>query len=147
MSNITSKPGFVPGVIGGALLFQLALLRLVAWADANRVTFLGQELNWACSFKSRFGFPCLTCGMTRSVLLSLQGQFGEAVRLNPAGLLLVAGLSLFSLTMISLMFYQQRRTSLAVGTVHRYIRIGASVYGSILIGVLFAHWFGEIAAR
>ncbi len=147
MRNLTARPGFAPGVIGVVLLLQLVALRLVAWADMNRVTVWGQELSWACSFKRQFGFPCLTCGMTRSVLLTLQGQFGEAVQLNPAGLLLVLGLLLFGLAMIFLMFYQQRHTGLGVGTVHRRLRIGTSLYAGVLIAVLFAHWFVEIASR
>ncbi|HKP71601.1 MAG TPA: DUF2752 domain-containing protein, partial [Pyrinomonadaceae bacterium] len=88
------------------------------------------------------------CGMTRSVLLSLHGQFVEAARLNPAGLVLVCGLVLFGLSMLFLMFYQQRhRATLAAGLVHRRIRIGASVYASLFFAVMFAHWLAEVASR
>jgi glucan phosphoethanolaminetransferase (alkaline phosphatase superfamily) len=104
-------------------------------------------VHWGCWFQQRFGIPCPTCGMTRSVLLTLHGQFNEAVRLNPAGLMLVVGVVLLGLALLFLMFYQQRSTRLAAGAVHRYIRIGTSVYGGLLVVALFAHWLGEIALR
>jgi Protein of unknown function (DUF2752) len=151
MSNALTKwanrAGSAPGLSGALLLLQLAIVRAFASATQERAYLFGRELHWDCWIKQRFGFPCPTCGMTRSVLLSLHGQFGEAVALNPAGLLLVAGLVLFSLALLFLMFYRQRHTSLAAGAVQRRIRRGASVYGSLLVLVLFAHWFVEVAAR
>ncbi|HYO99449.1 MAG TPA: DUF2752 domain-containing protein [Pyrinomonadaceae bacterium] len=151
MSNALTKwanrAGSAPGLVGALLLSQLAVVRFVASATPERAYLFGRELHWDCWFKQRLGFPCPTCGMTRSVLLSLHGQFGEAAQVNPAGLLLVLGLVLFSLSLIFLMFYRQGHAGLAAGAVHRRIRIGASVYGSLLVAVLFAHWLAEIALR
>ncbi|HEV7905856.1 MAG TPA: DUF2752 domain-containing protein [Pyrinomonadaceae bacterium] len=151
MSSVLTKwanrAGSAPGLVGALLLLQLVFLRLVASATTERAYLFGRALHWDCWFKQRLGFPCPTCGMTRSVLLSLQGQFTEAVRVNPAGLLLVLGLVAFSLALLFLMFYRRRRTTLAAGAVHRRIRLGASVYGSLLVVVLFAHWLAEIASR
>ena len=149
MSNVltewANRAGSAPGLCGALLLLQLGIVRAFASATAERAYFAGYELNWGCWFRDHFGLPCPTCGMTRSVLLSLQGDFAEAARLNPAGLLLVVGLVVFSLSMIFLMFYRQRHAGLAAGAMHRRIRIGASVYGSLLVVVLFAHWLTEIA--
>jgi hypothetical protein len=147
LTKWANRAGSAPGLVGALLLVQLAIVRAFASATTERAYLFGRELHWDCWFKERLGFPCPTCGMTRSVLLTLQGEFAEAVRLNPAGLLLVFGLVLFSLALLFLMFYRQRRTSLAAGAVHRRIRLGASVYGSLLVVVLFAHWLGEIALR
>lgn len=151
MSNALTKwanrAGSAPGLTGALLLLQLFIVRAFASATTERASLFGRELHWDCWFKQRLGFPCPTCGMTRSFLLSLQGQFTEAAALNPAGPLLVLGLVLFSLALLFLMFYRRRRTSLAAGAVHRRIRLGASVYGSFLVVVLFAHWLTEIAAR
>lgn len=147
LTTWANRAGSAPGLCGALLLLQLGLVRALAWATSERAYFAGRELNWGCWFRDHFGIPCPTCGMTRSVLLSLQGDFAEAARLNPAGLLLVAGLVVFSLSMIFLMFYRQGHASLAAGAVHRRIRIGASVYGSLLVVVLFAHWLGEVATR
>jgi hypothetical protein len=151
MSNALTKwanrAGSAPGLSGALLLVQLVIVRAFASATTERAYLFGRELHWDCWFKQSFNFPCPTCGMTRSFLLTLQGQFREAASLNPAGLLLVCGLVLFSLALLFLMFYRQRHTSLAAGAVHRRIRLGASVYGSLLVVVLFAHWLGEIASR
>lgn len=151
MSNVLTKwanrAGSAPGLVGALLLLQLAIVRLFASATPQRAYLFGRALHWDCWFKQKFAVPCPTCGMTRSVLLTLQGQFTEAAQLNPAGLLLVIGLVVFSLALIFLMFYRQRRTSLAAGAVHRRVRLGASVYGSFLVVVLFAHWLTEIASR
>lgn len=140
LTRLANKAGAAPGVVGALLLLHLVMLRALASADTGRVFVVGRELHWDCWFKQRFGFACPTCGMTRSVLLSLQGQVGEAVRLNPAGPLLVFGLILFSLAMLFLTVYRQRHASLDAGAVHRRIRIGTSVYGCLFIAVLFAHW-------
>ena len=151
MSSVLTKwanrAGSAPGLVGALLLLQLAFVRAALSATPERAYLFGRELRWDCWFKQRLGFPCPTCGMTRSVLLSLQGQFAEAARLNPAGLLLVFGLVLLGLALIFLMFYRERRTTLAAGALHRRIRLGASAYGSLLLVVLFAHWLAEIASR
>jgi hypothetical protein len=151
MSNVLTKwanrAGSAPGLVGALLLVQLAFVRALASATPERAYLFGRELHWDCWFKQHFGFPCPTCGMTRSVLLTLHGQFNEAARLNPAGLLLVFGVVLLGLALIFLMFYRARRTSLDAGVVHRRIRLTASAYGSLLVVVLFAHWLAEIAAR
>jgi hypothetical protein len=147
LTRWANRAGSAPGLVGALLLLQLGLVRAFASATTERAYLAGHALNWGCWFRDHFGIPCPTCGMTRSVLLSLQGQFTEAARLNPAGPLLVVGLVALSLSLIFLMFYRQGHASLAAGAVHRRIRIGASVYGSLLVVVLFAHWVGEIALR
>jgi len=147
LTKWANRAGSAPGLVGALLLVQLAVVRAFASATPERAYLFGRELHWECWFKQHFGFPCPTCGMTRSVLLSLHGQFREAAVLNPAGLLLVLGLVLFGLALIFLMFYRRRNTGLAAGVVHRRIRLGASAYGSLLVVVLFAHWLGEITSR
>src|SRR5918997_1665966 len=95
LAKIFSRPGATAGTTGALVALQLVLWRAVASATDASVTIAGQELNWACSFKQQFGVPCPNCGMTRSVLLTLHGHFGEALALNPAGVLLVLGVVLF----------------------------------------------------
>ena len=132
-----------PGLVGAALLLLLAVVRAVASATPERVYLFGHVFHWECLFKQLFAVPCPTCGLTRSVLLSLHGQFRDAAQVNPAGLLLVLGFVLFSLALIFLMFYRQRHTSLAAGAMHRRLRLGASLYGNLLLAVLFAHWLAQ----
>jgi hypothetical protein len=145
LTKWANRTGSAPGLVGALLLVQLGLIRILASATSERVYVFGHELHWECWFRQQFGFPCPTCGMTRSVLLTLHGQFREAAVLNPAGLLLVVGLVLLSVALLFLMFYRQHNTNLAAGVIHRRIRLGASGYGSFLVIVLFAHWLGEIS--
>jgi hypothetical protein len=72
-------------VSGAVLLVHLAAVRFLLTADAARVYFLGRPLDWACSFHARFGLPCPTCGMTRSVVMMLHGHPADAWRLAPGG--------------------------------------------------------------
>lgn len=47
-----------------------------------------------CILRRVIDLPCLTCGLTRSVCLLLQGRWGEGIALHPAGPLaavLIAG--------------------------------------------------------
>lgn len=51
--------------------------------------FSGSKLNLiVCPIKSITGFPCPSCGSTRSVLELLRGDFLEAIYINPLGILL-----------------------------------------------------------
>jgi len=43
-----------------------------------------------CLFHRLTGLPCLTCGLTRSVCLILQGRWTEGIGMHPAGPIAVA---------------------------------------------------------
>jgi hypothetical protein len=66
-------------VIGGGLVLLNVL---------QRVHFNFGLLFWPCGFRARTGLPCLTCGMTRSVLAFSRGDLVEAFRMQPAAGLL-----------------------------------------------------------
>jgi hypothetical protein len=143
MANLAAKPGFTAGFVGLAFPLPLLLLRLVATADLNYVYFLGRELHWGCWFKERFGFPCPGCGMTRSVVLAVHGNFGAAWQMNPTGVLGATGLMLFSLTMLWLMF-QQRRGQDTAG-LERKIRVSVTVAGLGLIAFWAIEWLTRVS--
>lgn len=136
-----------PGLVGACVLLQLCVVRALASVSDGRVFVAGRELRWGCWFERSFDFPCPTGGLTRSLVHTLQGQFGEAWRLNPAGLFLVAGLLLLGLALICLASHRRRHTPAASGLLHRRIRIYTKAYAHLLAAVLFAHWIGEIATR
>ncbi len=50
-----------------------------------------------CLFNRLTGTPCLTCGLTRSVCLFVQGSWSESLRMHPAGPLCAAALALGAL--------------------------------------------------
>jgi hypothetical protein len=145
--DLMSRTTLAPALAGAAILLQLFIVRALASVSGGRVSVAGRDLHWECWFRQRFDFPCPTCGMTRSVLHTLHGQFGEAWQLNPAGLFLVSGLMLLGLALLFLTLHRQRSTPRAGGAVHRRIRIATKAYAHFLLVVLFAHWISEIAAR
>lgn len=137
-----------PGLVGAFVLLQLCVVRALASVGDGRVFVAGRELLWGCWFERSFDFPCPAGGLTRSVVHTLHGQFGEAWRLNPAGLFLVAGLLLLGFALIFLASHRRCRTTPAAsGAVQRRIRIYTKAYAHLLVVVLFAHWIDEIAAR
>lgn len=91
MRKLMSRQGMAPGAAGLAILLQAALARIVLRADETRVYFLEHPLNWVCALRERFGLPCPTCGLTRSVILTLHGQLGRAWHIAPGGPALTLG--------------------------------------------------------
>ncbi len=145
---VVNRPGFVPGLCGALLLAQLFVLRAVATADLNSVTFAGHALQWGCWFRQRFGIPCPMCGLTRSFLLTLQGQLSAAVQLNPAGPLFVIGLCTLGCALLCVMLCAQTKRGTAMAArLQRHLRFGATVYAGLFITVLLAHWVSEIWPR
>lgn len=140
ISRLVSRPGATPGVIGTLLLLQLGLLRVFASASMDEVFVAGHALHWGCLFQQRFGFPCPTCGMTRSFLLGLHGNFSHAWQTNPAGLLLVVGMILFSIVMLLLMLYRRLYTHTRAQSLQRKIRFWTSAYAGLVVAVLMVHW-------
>src|SRR5687768_14943470 len=68
----------------------IACLTGYAWLAYNQYvhTYSGHTDN-VCLMKNLTGLPCPSCGASRSVISILDGQFMEAVHLNPIGYLLL----------------------------------------------------------
>jgi Protein of unknown function (DUF2752) len=144
LTRIVNARGAAAGLVGAFVALQLALARALGSATPDSVTFAGRGLDMACSFKQRTGVPCPNCGMTRSVLLALQGDVGASLALNPAGTLLVFGLALFSAAMLLLMFFQQTRGAESAARAQRRITWAAAAYGVLFVAVLVGHWLKEV---
>lgn len=54
-----------------------------------------------CFIRNTTGIPCPACGSTGSVLLIMEGNWGDALYANPLGYLLVIGLVLAPLWLIA----------------------------------------------
>ena len=145
MSLSVDRQGLAFGATGVALVAQLALLRAVSTATDAYVTLAGRELHWACSFKSAFGIPCPNCGMTRSVVYAVHGEWGRALRMNPAGPLLVLGALVLAGVLLALMFRRrpERPPADNVRAV-RKLALGAAVYGGLVAAVLLVNWMRVI---
>ena len=145
LRKFVTKP---EAAVAAALLMQLGLLRALAAADMTRVWFVGHELQMGCWFRQHFGFPCPACGMTRSVIMTLHGNFASAWHLNPAGPLGVAGLILFSIALLWLIAAQQFQTNVhAIRLGEQRIKLWTIVYGGLLVAVLIIHWLQKIVTQ
>src|SRR5579871_1463957 len=85
LSGVTSRPGFIPWMLGLLLAAELAVTRFLLTADANLVYILGRPIHMVCAAKQQFGIPCPTCGFTRGFVLTLHGDWLMAWRLSPSG--------------------------------------------------------------
>ncbi len=142
--TLHSRPGFVPIMVGIMLMAELALAAALLSADRYSVAFAGIPIGVACAFKQHFGIPCPGCGMTRSLILSLHGNFTDAADLNPAGPVAIAGLFYFSAAMLWLGFRQQgllrSNESARLDRTERRIRLTTAVAGVALIVTAAGHW-------
>lgn len=125
------------GLAGAALVAAGLVVRALATATPQAVYFNGRELGWECSIRQMFGVPCPSCGLTRSVLLTLHGQLGAAFEVNPGGPLVVAGLALVAALLFALAVPRATRPSDALV---RKLVVGASAYGCLTTVVLLVHW-------
>jgi hypothetical protein len=126
-----NQVALISGVI---ILWDALVARLVLTADEARVYVFGHAIPWECALR-RAGVPCPTCGMTRSVVMALHGDFGPAWQMAPGGPVLLAGALLAA---VVLLIEAGRRTALP-----RWVRTAGMVYA----GAAMAVWLGGWAAQ
>jgi hypothetical protein len=141
-----NRPGFPALVAGGAIFLQGALVRLLFSADPGRVYFLGHPILLECALRSKYGLPCPTCGMTRSVVLALHGDFALAWQLSPGGVAAVLGMALLGLAAWALALTQWRRAAKWEAAVWGAVRRWAPVYGAAATVVWLAGWVSQFEA-
>jgi hypothetical protein len=124
-----AKPGFAPLAAAVFLLAQLAAAATLLQATEEGVSLAGIPLGGACLFRRLTGLPCPTCGMTRSVVLSLHGHLAAVAVAAIAAALLWLG--------------WRQRTALA----SRRVRTLALAQG-VSVGVVLAlHWIHVLLVR
>lgn len=126
--------------IGCVTLADLAAGRMLLRADESRVYFLGRALDWKCGFHAATGLPCPTCGLTRSVVMSLHGEFARAWSLAPGGPALAIGLAAFALAMMALALVQWMGAERALAPARAWIRNGALAYAAAAAVVWLGGW-------
>jgi hypothetical protein len=139
MAEPGPRPGIAAAAAGAVILAQAAVARMILRADDAYVYVLGRPVHWACALKSRTGLPCPTCGMTRSLVISLHGDWARAWRLMPAGPVALAGLLALGLALLALAVIE-RRGAHAAENAERYIRRAALIYAAIATVVWIAGW-------
>lgn len=140
-----SRAGLPAQTVGLFLLLQLIFVRIVSTANLNYISFFGHELHWGCWFKQLTGMPCPACGMSRSVILTLHGHFGQALQMNAAGPFAVLGLVI---TAAGLVFLGTRQTSSGESSTRLkdHLRVFCLVYSSALLAIVLANWITKILA-
>jgi hypothetical protein len=146
MADLGSRPGTAAGVAGAVMIAQAAAARLILRADDAYVYVLGRPIRWACALKSRTGLPCPTCGMTRSLVLSLHGEWARAWRLMPAGPVALAGLLALGAALLALAVVERRGGRKAEARAQGYIRRGALIYAGAAAIVWIAGWAAGFSA-
>jgi hypothetical protein len=141
---LAAQPGFPAFVIGCATLVQLAAGRALLAADETRAYFAGHALDLRCAFRAATGLPCPTCGLTRSVAMSLHGEWLRAWKLAPAGPVAVIGLVGFALAMLALAVLQnavlQNGGGARAAAAREWIRKSALAYAAALTIVWLGGW-------
>ena len=132
------------GAGGLALVAAGFVTRALATATPQAVYFRGSELGMACAIREQFGIPCPACGLTRSVLLTLDGQLGAALEVNPGGPLVVLGAALLAALLFALALPRPARPAHASERLVRRAVFAASAYGCLTTVVLLAHWVRAI---
>jgi hypothetical protein len=142
MAVAANKASVAMGLTGAGVLAQLFVLRAVSSATDSSVTLAGHVLAWGCSFQQAFGVPCPNCGMTRSVVFALHGEWGRAFLMNPAGPLVVVGALLLAAALFYLALRQRSTTGagLTDGLLQRRLMLGTAAYCGLVVAVLLANW-------
>jgi len=81
------------------------------------MNFQAKEYLLPCLNKKLFGVDCLGCGLQRSVLHVLKGEFGEAFKMYPAIFTLII-LALFILVNWKYSFKNGRKIILTLATIN-----------------------------
>lgn len=128
------------GLAGAGLVAALLVVRALATASRGAVYFNGRELGWECSIRQMFGVPCPSCGLTRSVLLTLHGHLGAAFEVNPGGPLVVLGIVLLAALLFALALPRRAAPAKPSDGLVRRLVLAASAYGCLTGVVLLVHW-------
>ncbi len=137
---LTSKPGFPALTIGCVILADALSARCLLRADEQRVFVLGRPIEWACALRSRFGLPCPTCGLTRSIVMSLHGEVGGAWRMAPVGPVAVFGMIAFALAMLALAWSQSAGAAQWEAQARAWIRKITAIYAVATVAIWLGGW-------
>jgi Protein of unknown function (DUF2752) len=128
-----NQTALISGVI---VLLDAVAAGFALTADDTRVYVFGHAIPWECSMR-RAGLPCPTCGMTRSLVMTLHGQFGRAWHMAPGGPVLLAGALLAAAVLL---------VSAARGAaLPRWIKTGGVVYAAAAVLIWLGGWAGQFS--
>lgn len=138
--RLSERPAFPAFAIGCVALADLAAGRILFRADSARVYFAGHPIDIQCAFRAATGLPCPTCGVTRSIVMSLHGEFARAWATAPAGPAAVVGLVAAAFAMLLLAWIQATGIETRIAQARAWIRRGGLAYAAASMVVWLAGW-------
>lgn len=139
MSSTThrgSSTGFAAIAVGAVIWLDAILVRLLFRADESSVWILGHKLADSCALRTHFGLPCPTCGLTRSAVLALHGEWSLAWQIAPVGPFAAAGLLGFATLLLLLPIARRFHSHIQFGT----IRTAALLYAASTVVLWICGW-------
>ncbi|MCW5978899.1 MAG: DUF2752 domain-containing protein [Bryobacteraceae bacterium] len=144
-TNRREIPGIAPAVAGLTMLLSGAIGRALLTADDAAVYLAGRPIGWPCSMRAQFGLPCPTCGLSRSVVLSLHGEFAAAWGLTPAGPLFVAALAGIGVALLALACAEWLGFRRGPEVAARWMRRGSLAYAGAAAAVWMVAWMASLS--
>ncbi len=135
-----ARPGIASAALGTLMLAQIAAVGILLRASRDGVWLLGHPLGGACLFRRLTGLPCPTCGMTRSIVLTLDGHLGTALRLNLAGPVWVLAVATLAVALLWLAWRERARGTGPSAPTRRRVRLLALAQGAIFGVALATNW-------
>jgi hypothetical protein len=142
-----ARPGIASAAVGMLLLAQIAAAALLLRASQDGVWLLGHPIGGVCLFRRLTGLPCPACGMTRSIVLTLNGHLGAALRLNLAGPVWVLAVATIAAALLWLAWRERHRGADRAAAARRRVRLLAVAQGAVFGLMLAANWICEVAGR
>jgi len=130
-------------VVGAVMLADAALARLLLSADAERVYWLGRPIPLVCGFRRATGLPCPTCGLTRSMVLTLHGSFGAAWHAMPAGPVLVLGALGIAVALVGYAAMAPGWRPAARRSTRRWMAGAGLAYGAVAVVMWLGGWTAQ----
>lgn len=142
-----ARPGIASAAVAVLMLAQMAALGILLRATQDGVWLLGRPVGGACLFRRMTGVPCPTCGMTRSIVLTLNGHLGAALRLNLAGPAWVLAVLTLAAALLWLAWRERYRVADRAVADRRWVRLLAVAQGAMFGLILAANWIFALAGR
>lgn len=102
----------------------------------------GQEGLRLCFFHLLTGYPCPSCGTTRSVVLLMGGSIYQALLINPLGFIAATGLVIFPLLLLHDAITQKTLLANFYHRSERFVR--QPIIAGLLILLLLSNWVWNI---
>jgi len=130
-------------VVGAAILVDSAMARILLFADAERVYFLGRPIPIACGFRRATGLPCPTCGLTRGMVLALHGNLAAAWNVVPAGPVFILGALGIGVALLGYAAVAPRSRPASLATARRWMARAGLAYGAAAVVMWLGGWTSQ----